>query len=80
MEQENEETPPSGELISTVGALVGSVAGVWLKIRVLKTSQSNKVHTRAHMASNMLRTGEGSLANRTFVVTSHVLVVGGESV
>ena len=80
MEQENEETPPSGELISTVGALVGSVAGVWLKIRVLKTSQSNKVHTRAHMASNMLRTGESGLANRTFVVTSHVLVVGGESV
>ena len=58
MEQENEETPPSGELISTVGALVGSVAGVWLKVRVLNTSQSKKLHTRAHMASNMLRTGD----------------------
>lgn len=39
MEQENEETPPSSELISTVSALVGSVARVWLKVSPLRPSK-----------------------------------------
>ena len=60
-----------GKLVSTVLALVGSIAGVCGGVRVWRGSRGARELTRSHVSRYMLRTGEGCVADGAFVIASH---------